>query len=175
MLRSIQQAAGLADPPTEFFTNDSESVNSVIKQFLKFKKSDWPTFNENIKRFAMDQQEEVSKTIIGTGQYVLKEKYCHFAITPSMWFTTLTVEQKEKAKRKLQNAYVYDISYEKRWMHYQVTTTICYRAKIRRVRMTKCVTLKMKNYRGKVKLSCCRMRRMDQYGMKRMVNPVIYP
>ena len=142
---------------------------------LKFKKSDWPTFNENIKSFVMDHQEEMSKTIIGTGQYVLKEEYRHFAVAPSMWFTALTAEQKEKATRKLQNANVEDISCEKNGC---IIKMICYRAEIGiccRIRMTKCVTLKMKNYWGEVKLSCCRMRRMDQYSMKRMVNPVIYP
>ena len=117
MLKPVRQAAGLG---SEFFTNDSEAINSAIKQFLKFKKLDWPTFNENMKRFVLDQQEEVSKTIVGTGQYNLKEEYCHFAITPSRWFTALTVEQKEKAKRKLQIACVDDISCVKKWMHIEI-------------------------------------------------------
>ena len=37
-------AAGLGDPPSEFCTNDSEAINSALKQFLGFKKSDWPVF-----------------------------------------------------------------------------------------------------------------------------------
>lgn len=120
MLRPVRQAAGLGDPPSEFFTNDSEAINSAIKQFLKFKKSDWPTFNENMKRFVMDQQEEVSKTIVGNGQYILKEEYRHLAVTPSRWFTAFTVEQKEKSKRKLQNASVDDISSVNKWMHNEI-------------------------------------------------------
>ena len=116
MLRPVRQAAGLGDPPSEFFTNDSEAINSAIKQYLKFKKLDWPTFNENMKRFIMEQQEEVSKSIVGMGQYILKEEYHHLAVTPSRWFTALTVEQKENSKRKLQNASVDDVSHEKRWM-----------------------------------------------------------
>ena len=98
----------------------SEAINSAIKQYLKFKKLDWPTFNENMKRFVMDQQEEVSKSIVGMGQYILKEDYHHLAVTPSRWFTALTVEQKENSKRKLQNASMDDISPEKRWMQNEI-------------------------------------------------------
>ena len=59
MLHSVRQAAGLGDPPSEYFTNDSEAINSAVKHFLKFKKSDWPTFNEKMNKFVTDQQEEV--------------------------------------------------------------------------------------------------------------------
>ena len=67
----------------------------------------------------MDQQEEVSKSIVGMGQYILKEDYHHLAVTPSRWFIALTVEQKENSKIKLQNASVDDISHEKRWIQKQ--------------------------------------------------------
>ena len=119
ILRPVQRAAGLGDPPLEFFTNDSKVINSANKQYRKFKKLDRPTFNEHMKRFVMDQQEEVSKSTVGMGQYILKEDYRHLAVTPSRWFTALTVEQKENSERKLQNASVDDISHEKRWMQKQ--------------------------------------------------------
>jgi len=86
--------------------NDSEAINSAIKCFVKFKKSDWPTFNEKIKKFVSDQLEEVLKAIIGTGQYVLKEEYQHHAVTPYNWFTFFTTEQRECARRKFQKACV---------------------------------------------------------------------
>jgi len=73
MLRPIRIAAGLGDPPSEFCTNDSEAINSSIKQFLGFKKSDWPVFNDKMKSFVTEQQEEVCKAIVGTGQYSLKK------------------------------------------------------------------------------------------------------
>ena len=41
MLCPIQQAAGLGNPLAELFTNDSEAMNSAIKQSVKYKKSDW--------------------------------------------------------------------------------------------------------------------------------------
>ena len=48
MIQSVREAAGLGDPPSEFCTNDSEAINSTLKQFLSFKKSDWPIFNEKV-------------------------------------------------------------------------------------------------------------------------------
>ena len=49
MLKPVRRAAGLGDPPREFCTNDSEAINSALKQFPSYKKFDWPTFNEKIK------------------------------------------------------------------------------------------------------------------------------
>ena len=97
-------AAGLGDPPSQYCTNDSEAINSAVKQYLQFKKSDWPTFNEKMKKFDMDQQEEVCKAILGTGQYVLKERYMHLAVPPHQWLTSFTTEQKDSARRKFQKA-----------------------------------------------------------------------
>ncbi len=51
MLKPVRSAAGLRDPTGEFCTNDSEAINSALKQFLNFKKSDWPMFNEKVKEF----------------------------------------------------------------------------------------------------------------------------
>ena len=90
----------------QFCTSDSEAINSSIKQFLHFKKLDWPTFNDMMKRFVMEQQEEVCKAVIGTGQYSLKKKYQSLSIAPSNWFTVLNDEQRENAKRKFQEACV---------------------------------------------------------------------
>ena len=106
MLRPIRIAAGLGDPPSEFCTNDSEAINSSIKQFLHFKKSDWPIFNNKMKSFVMEQHEEVCKAVIGTGQYSLRKEYESLSVAPSDWFTTLNDEQRENAKRKFQEACV---------------------------------------------------------------------
>ena len=99
MLHSTRLAAGLGDPPSEFSTNDSEAINSAIKQFVKFKKCDWPVFNDKMKQFEMEQQQEVCKAMVGFGQYKLRNEYRHLAIAPSRWFTALTDEQKENARK----------------------------------------------------------------------------
>lgn len=61
MIFTIRMAAGLGDPPSEFCTNDSEALNSSLKQFLGFKKSDWPVFNNSMRKFVDEQQEEICK------------------------------------------------------------------------------------------------------------------
>ena len=106
MLRPVRVAAGLGDPPSEFCTNDSEAINSSIKQFLHFKKSDWPIFNDKMKGFVMQQHKEVCKAIVGLGEYRLKNEYQSLAIPPSRWFTALNDEQHENARRKFQEACV---------------------------------------------------------------------
>lgn len=108
MIQSIRIAAGLGDPPSEFCTNDSEVINSALKQFLAFKKSDWPIFNEKMRKFVLMQQEEVSKAIISLGQYTLRDEYQHFSITPSRWFTALSDEQRKNAQMKLKQALLDD-------------------------------------------------------------------
>ena len=107
LLYPIRVASGLGDPPSEFCTNDSEAISSSLKQFLGFKKSDWPVFN--IRKFVSDQQEEVCKTLIGSGQYRLCEEYEHFAIAHSRWFTALTDCQKQDARKKFQQCSVEDV------------------------------------------------------------------
>ena len=108
MLYLVRVAAGLGDPPSEFCTNDSEAINSALKQFLRFKKSDWPVFNNKIKKFIHDQEEEVCKAMIGLGQYRIWREYQHFEVSPSHWLTVLSEKQKESFKKKFQQASVDD-------------------------------------------------------------------
>ena len=108
MLKPVRRAAGLGDPPMEFCTNDSESINSTIKQFFNFKKSDWPTFNQRIKDFITEQQDEVEKCIIGIGQYEICNEYQQFCVPSSKWFTSLTKDQKQNLVKNFNRASVDD-------------------------------------------------------------------
>ena len=108
MLRSVREAAGLGDPPSEFCTNDSEAINSALKQFLAFKKSDWPIFNKKMRKFVSSQEAEVCKLIISLGQYCLKEEYQHFSVAPSRWFASLSDDQRKDVQKKFQQASVDD-------------------------------------------------------------------
>ena len=81
MLKPVHESVGLGDP-AEFNTNDSEPTNSSVKQFLGFKKSDWPVFNEKIQKFIHMQQEEVKESLVNLGQYILKPEYQHLAVAP---------------------------------------------------------------------------------------------
>ena len=122
MIRSVREAAGLGDPPSEFCTNDSEAINSALKQFLAFKKSDWPIFNEKMRKFVSSQEEEVCKSIIGLGQYSLKEEYQHLSVAPSRWFTSLSDDQKKDAQRKFQRQWMTDRIFHQCRIFYQWMT-----------------------------------------------------
>ena len=102
MLYPIRVAAGMGDPPSEFCTNDSEAINSALKQFFGFKKSDWPVFNNKIKKFILEQEEEVFKAtcMITVGQYRICKQYQHFEVAPSRRFTALSAKQKVELRKK---------------------------------------------------------------------------
>ena len=108
MLKPVRQSAGLGDPPSEFSTNDSEAINSTLKQFLNFKKLDWQVFNEKIKEFIINQQAEVEKSLVGIGQYSIRQEYQQFKISSSRWFTSLNTDQKKAAVLKFNSASVED-------------------------------------------------------------------
>ena len=91
MLRPVRESAGLGNPPMEYCI---ESINSTLKQFVNFKKSDWPVFNDNIKKFVETQQKEVQKAIVGIGQYVLKDEFQHFKVSSSTWFSLSECQRK---------------------------------------------------------------------------------
>ena len=62
-------------PPTAFYTNPGESMNSALKEKTNYTKMQWPNFNESLKAFIIEQQEEVEKAVIGGGKYELREEY----------------------------------------------------------------------------------------------------
>lgn len=45
MLRPIREAAGLGCPPSPYYTNDSECINSVMHAKTHYKASEWDKFN----------------------------------------------------------------------------------------------------------------------------------
>ena len=107
MLRPVRELAGLGNPPMEYCTNDSESINSAVKQFVNFKKSDWPVFNENMKKFVETQQNEVQKTIVGIGQYILRDDYQYLKVASNTWFSLSECQRKDYID-KFQHANVDD-------------------------------------------------------------------
>jgi len=48
MIASVQATAGLGYPP-KVFTNSNESLNSLLKQKVDFKSSEWPKFHKALR------------------------------------------------------------------------------------------------------------------------------
>ena len=54
MLMSLREAAGLGSPPSPFYTNANESLNSMLHRKVKYKKSQWHEFNESMKELVKE-------------------------------------------------------------------------------------------------------------------------
>ena len=59
MRKDLRESAGLGSPPSIFTTNASESLNAAIKKNVNFRESEWPEFNEQMKRYIESQQEVI--------------------------------------------------------------------------------------------------------------------
>lgn len=62
-LKGMRELAGLGSPPTAFYTNPNKSMNSSLKEKTNYTKMQWPEFNERMKAFVKEQQEEVEKAV----------------------------------------------------------------------------------------------------------------
>ena len=80
-LRSLREDVGLGSPPKPFYTNNSESINALLKECLGYKKHQWGLFNAKRKEIVKKQQREVEKAVIGYGEYRLPPQYSSLAVT----------------------------------------------------------------------------------------------
>ena len=85
-LRSLREDIGLGSPPSAFRTNDSESINALLKESLGYKKHQWGVFNEKVKKVVKQQQQDMSKAIIGHGQYQICPQYSFLSVSGDKWF-----------------------------------------------------------------------------------------
>jgi len=71
----LRDNVGLGCPPVSFHSNDIESINSVLKDCVGFKKQKWVMFNNIVKDSVKKRQQKVfEKSIIGIGQYIYSSK-----------------------------------------------------------------------------------------------------
>ena len=89
MLRPVREKAGLGSPPIAFTTNASESVNAVLKRKVDYKRNELPIFLKELKELIQEQDNEITRAIIGRGKYVIESKYKRFQKTESEWFTKM--------------------------------------------------------------------------------------
>lgn len=80
MLRSVREEAGLGSPPDAFYTNASESLNSIIKAKVHYKRSELPQFISKLNELVEDQRRELERAVIGRGKYVLRKEYKHLEV-----------------------------------------------------------------------------------------------
>ena len=89
-LRSLREDVGLGCPPMSYRTNDSESINAILKECVGYKKQKWAIFNEIIKKAVENQQREFEKSLVGLGQYSLQNQYSFLSVQEDKWFKMTT-------------------------------------------------------------------------------------
>ena len=67
-------------------TNDSESINAILKDCVGFKKQKWAVFNNILKTAVNKQQKQFVKAIASLGQYCLG----FLSVLADKWFRMTT-------------------------------------------------------------------------------------
>ena len=98
MLRPVRE---VGSPPEAFYTNASESINSVIKAKVQYKRSKLPQFIKKLNELVEEQQHETEKAVIGRGKYRFRPEYKHLEVSETMWFS-MTREQRLKHLKKVE-------------------------------------------------------------------------
>ena len=83
MLQDVRIKAGLGSPPTPYYTNEVESKNKVLKESVQYKSSQLPDFIDKMKALMHEQQLEIERAVIGSGEYRLKDQYKNLAVNSS--------------------------------------------------------------------------------------------
>ena len=99
-LKEDRELAGLGSPPSPYYTNSNESINSALKRKVNFTKQQWPDFNDSMKEFVGQQQREVEKAIVGGGKFVLRATYNCFEVNEAGKWWKMTEEQRKLHLRK---------------------------------------------------------------------------
>ena len=115
LLRYIRQRAGLGDPPSQFTTNASESVNALLKNKLDYKKLELTVFLDKLKEVIDEQEKELQRAVIDHGKYRFCTDFQHLVKKQSDWFLKMSAIQKEAhltkvAKANLRNKFTSNIS-----------------------------------------------------------------
>ena len=97
MLPDVKAQAGIYGVGKMFTTNNSESLNHVIKQEVDWKESKLPTLINHLKKIADEHQELVTKTII------CKHQFKSLHIEKQIWFSEMTKDVRIKHYQKVQS------------------------------------------------------------------------
>lgn len=92
VLRSIREECGLGNPPEQFTTNASESVNALLKHKVDYKQNELPAFIDQVKELVEEQDKEVERAVINRGKYRLRDQYHFLEVGESKWCTMTSAQ-----------------------------------------------------------------------------------
>ena len=103
MLLSLREAAGLGSPPSPFYTNANEALNSMLHEKVKYKKSQWHEFNESMKELVTESYRLVELAVIDMGDFKFRPQYQDLVVTQRRWFQ-MTPQQRNHHLSKVSSA-----------------------------------------------------------------------
>ena len=103
MRKDIREAAGLGSPPAICTTNGSEAINSVLKKQVKYQRTQWPAFVQEMKSLVDAQQEEIIRSLSGRGRYRLTESNRNLGVTVLEW-NKMRPDQRKQVVEKFRSA-----------------------------------------------------------------------
>ena len=60
MLKCTRIKAGFGNPPRVYTTNSCESINAILERKVNYKETEWPEFNQVLKRIVDEQRKAVT-------------------------------------------------------------------------------------------------------------------
>ena len=85
MLRPIREAAGLGCPSSPYYTNDSESINSVIHSKTHYKASEWDKFNIAMQELVEQSNQLLELAVIDKGSAQFRCMYKELVVDHLQW------------------------------------------------------------------------------------------
>ena len=75
MLRFVREAAGLGCPPSPYYTNNSECINSVMHNKTQYKASEWDQFNAKMQELVQQSHQLLEMVVSDCGAARFRHKY----------------------------------------------------------------------------------------------------
>ena len=124
MIRPLREQAGLGSPPTPYYTNDIESKNNILKQYVQRKASQLPEFVEYMKALITEQRSEVEKAVAMYGEYRVVSSHSNLACERQKWFK-MSEKQRHNKISRFMKAPIVPLSHGDSVIEKQVTPLDC--------------------------------------------------
>ena len=125
VLPEVRKKAQICGTPLPLFTtNQSESINSVIKRQVEWKESKLPELVNHLKAICDRQMAETQKTVIGRGdQWKFDPKYSHLEVQEHIWFQKSQQQKNSHLKKVMTTTPVVPDTSSTSTNHSQVAAT----------------------------------------------------
>ena len=100
VLPNVRAKAGLY-ATSKFTTNNSESLNHVIKQEVEWQENKLPVLIDHLLNIVEQHENELQRAVICRGEWQFTSLYKHLEINEKVWFSEMTSSAKQKHMKKV--------------------------------------------------------------------------